>query len=159
MVQENSKIARVTRGLKGTPTPGNESINTLLENPEMAAESVRAGSPKEGTEISYDPSGHGSDRGTTDMTNGNIKIYNKAYSSWKQLGLTMVHEFSHRYHYVSGIYGSWVKQFGSREAAFSISDVYSFNRENNWGASPYILLSPYMQDANRYSGKAINFKF
>ncbi len=158
-IQENSKIARVTKGLKGTPTPGNESISTLLENPEMNAEAVRAGSPKVGTEISYDPAGHGSDRGTTDMTNGNIKIYDKAFSSWKQLGLTMVHEFSHRYHYISGMYGGWVKQFGSKETAFSVSDVYSFNRENYWGASPYILLSPYMQDANRSFGKAINFKF
>ncbi len=137
-----------------------DSISRLNDTPTLNEDYVRAGSPSLGKEKLLEiKNGDGMrSYGETLLknsdSNGKILIYHRAFGSWKELAFTLVHEYRHRMHYVTGNFQKW-KQLWGYEAARSLTEFYAYRWEmysrgilNDNNST----LKEYKADFNRRSG-------
>lgn len=148
---ENNKAARAVKHLKGKPTPGNEAIQTVVDIDDLDSDYSSGGSPKVGNEIKYVANAPSADFANTDMSNGNISVYKKSYTSWKTLYSKVAHELSHRFDYKSLSYAGWVKSYG-KDYARAVSETYAYDREAWWdGGNQGIQLNSFSEAAKARS--------
>lgn len=87
-----------------------------------------AGSPKGKNEIEISTEYSGKDGATGEtmlgFENTKIWIYQKAFSSWRELAGTLIHEYRHRMHSITGDFQKWKQNFG-RDMALDISEVFA----------------------------------
>ncbi len=128
---DSSRINKVLRqaDVNGSDKPdiSYDSISRLNDTPTLNEDYVRAGKPT-GDLLTIHPNNPNFDYGEIDMSYANskgaIKVYHRAFNSWKELAGTLVHEYRHRYHFVNGQYKKWVTKYGT-ETAQNISEVFA----------------------------------
>jgi RHS repeat-associated protein len=123
-------------GLNPTDKPDEnyDSVKTLFGSKDIKAEySATKPTIGQNQELSISSTNNSNgDYGNTNMTTGNITLFPNAFVSWSELGYTVIHELRHRFHVKSGQFATWVSKYGGA-AAVSLSEVYAYNLERNWG--------------------------
>jgi hypothetical protein len=159
---KKNKISQVLEelGVEGKPEVSYKSIEKLLEHPEMMKAYKMGGSPELRKQLEVHSKNNNSrDYGTCHMETGKIDIYERAFFSWEDLGLTFVHELRHRFHAVGGNMTNWAKKYGFN-AAMEISEYYARQYQYNvWDnvLYPGIFSGPKNNFISIY-GKEIKFK-
>lgn len=147
MKKELDKIG--IKDIKAKAPAEYSSIKRLLQSDRINSDYNDAGSPTIGDgrqmSISSDYNGPRTADGSSAMAetkifgNGDIIMYGSSFESWETLGYNMIHEFSHRYHYIHGMITSWSSIKGiTQDEVLKISEYYSWGRNAYWGQEYFL---------------------
>ncbi len=90
------------------------------------------------------------------LTDGKVRLRSTVFNSYRGLTLTMIHELSHVIDVVSGLRGTWHKQYGEN-ASLHMSEVKAYQLQMSWGDN-YIESNPiYLNHLNKVNSN--NWQF